>query len=96
MEPSCVGYYYPDHLPELGKTGQFPLCVVFQCVCVDNKLFHVTAGASVDEDEVIQSGDICSGDYVRVELDPEVFRAMHEGTEQAGWDDHMMEVCSLC
>ena len=50
------------------------------------------AGAPVDEDEVIQSGDIASGDYVKVELDLEVFRAMHEGSEQAGWDDHMMEV----
>ena len=50
------------------------------------------AGAPVDEDEVIQSGDIASGDYVKVELDLEVFRAMHEGSEQVGWDDHMMEV----
>ena len=49
-------------------------------------------GAPVDEDEVVQSGDISSGDYVKVELDPEVFRAMHEGNEETGWDDLMMEV----
>ena len=41
---------------------------------------------------MIHSGDISSGDYVMVELDPEVFRAMHEGSEQTGWDDRMMEV----
>ena len=52
------------------------------------------AGAPVGEDEVIQSWDISSGEFVKVELDPEVFRAMHEGSEQAGWDDHMMEVNS--
>ena len=51
-------------------------------------------GAPVDEDEVVQSGEISPGDYVKVELDPEVFRAMHEGSDQAGWDDHMMEVNS--
>ena len=49
-------------------------------------------GAPIDEDEVVHSGDISSGDYVKVELDPEVFRAMHEGSEQSGWDDHMLEV----
>ena len=54
------------------------------------------AGAPVDKDEVVQSGDISSGDYVKVELDPEVFRAMHEGNEETGWDDLMMEVqCRL-
>ena len=52
-------------------------------------------GAPADEDEVVQSHDISPGDYVKVELDPEVFRAMHEGSEQAGWDDHMMEVSGL-
>ena len=52
------------------------------------------AGAPVDEDEVVQSGDISSGDYVKVELDPEVFRAMHEGNKETGWDDLMMEVGS--
>ena len=51
-------------------------------------------GTPVDEDEVVQSGDISSGDYVKVELDPEVFRAMHEGNEETGWDDLMMEVGS--
>ena len=51
-------------------------------------------GAPVDEDEVVQSGEISPGDYVKVELDPEVFRAVHEGSDQAGWDDHMMEVSS--
>lgn len=51
-------------------------------------------GAPVDEDEVVQSGDISSGDYVKVELDPEVFKAMHEGNEEAGWDDLMLEVGS--
>ena len=55
-------------------------------------LYIAYTGAPVDEDEVVRSGDISSGDYVKVELDPEVFRAMHEGSEQAGWDDHMMEV----
>ena len=53
------------------------------------------AGAPVDEDEVIQSGDIASGDYVKVELDPEVFKAMHESNEEAGWDDLMMEVHNI-
>ena len=43
---------------------------------------------------MVQSGDISSGDYVKVELDPEVFRAMHEGNEETGWDDLMMEVGS--
>lgn len=52
------------------------------------------AGAPVGEDEMIKSWDISSGDFVKVELDPEVFRAMHEGSEQSGWDDHMMEVSS--
>ena len=50
------------------------------------------AGAPVGEDEMVHSWDISSGDFVKVELDPEVFRAMHEGSEQSGWDDHMMEV----
>ena len=54
--------------------------------------FH--SGAPVDEDEVVQSHNISPGDYVKVELDPEIFRAMHEGSEEAGWDDLMMEVRS--
>ena len=52
-------------------------------------------GAPADEDEVVQSHNISPGDYVKVELDPEVFRAMHEGSEEAGWDDLMMEVGGL-
>ena len=61
-------------------------------MCVSVVVYITYTGAPVDEDEVVRSGDISSGDYVKVELDPEVFRAMHEGSEQAGWDDHMMEV----
>ena len=57
-------------------------------------LVYYHTGEPVGEDEVVQSGDISSGDYVRVELDPEVFRAMHESNEEAGWDDLMMEVGS--
>ena len=53
---------------------------------------HFYLGAPADEDEVVQSHNISPGDYVKVELDPEVFRAMHEGSEDAGWDDLMMEV----
>ena len=49
-------------------------------------------GAPVDDDAVVQSHDISPGDYVKVELDPEIFRAMHEGSEKAGWNDHMLEV----
>ena len=60
------------------------------CVCV------CMSGAPVGEDEVVQTGDISSGDYVKVELDPEVFRAMHEGNEETGWDDLMMEVRLHC
>ena len=63
-------------------------CVLLVISCVPYP------GAPVDEDEVVQSGEISPGDYVKVELDPEVFRAMHEGNEETGWDDHMMEVGS--
>ena len=34
------------------------------------------------------------GDFVRAELDPEVFKAMHE--ESVGWSDQMMEVGFVC
>ena len=66
MEPSCVSYYYPDHLPDLGRLA-FPLPGA-QCSVTVSGVQH--AGAPVSEDEVIQSGDISSGDYVKVELDP--------------------------
>ena len=46
----------------------------------------------MDDDAVVQSHDISPGDYVKVELDPEIFKAMHEGSEKAGWDDLMLEV----
>lgn len=59
--------------------------VYVYCLCC-------VTGAPAEESEIIQSHDISPGDYVIVKLDPEVFRAMHEGSEQAGWDDHMMEV----
>ena len=58
-------------------------------VCTIHTIY---AGAPVDEDEVVQSHDISPGDYVKVELDPEIFKAMHEGSEQAGWNNLMTEV----
>ena len=89
VEPSCVSYYYPDHLPDLGMPSSLTSAAQPQCTLL---LFIPYAGAPVDEDEVVQSHDISPGDYVKVELDPEIFKAMHEGNEQAGWDDLMMEV----
>ena len=46
----------------------------------------------MEDDAVVQSHDISPGDYVKVELDPEIFKAMHEGSEKAGWIDLMLEV----
>ena len=53
----------------------------------------IDSGAPVEEDEMIQAHEISMGDYVKVELDPEVFRAMHASSEETGWDDLMMQVC---
>lgn len=45
------------------------------------------------QNENVQTHNIASGDFVRVELDPEVFRAMHE--EEYGWSNLMLAV-SAC
>lgn len=60
-------------------------------IVLPTRCYH--AGEPTDESEIVQSHDISPGDYVTVELDPEVFRAMHESNEETGWDDLMMQVC---
>ena len=50
----------------------------------------VHVGAPLEEDEATQAHSISAGDFVRIELDPEVFRAMHD--ELYGWSNLMLEV----
>ena len=99
VEPSCVSYYYPDYLPELGMSpSPCSHSYIHPSLTSSFTSFYTSshspfAGAPVDDDAVVQSHDISPGDYVKVELDPEIFKAMHEGIEEAGWDDLMIEVC---
>ena len=42
------------------------------------------------EDDTAQTHNISTGDFVGIELDPEVFRAMHE--DHYGWSNLMLDV----
>ena len=44
MEPSCVSYYYPDHLPDLGRLSPIVLYqgrVQRVSVCVTIVVWHI-------------------------------------------------------
>ena len=89
ITPSSGGMYYPNHLQLVG------MYTLWHGTCVHkSSLQYFAFICSAGEPPLpIDPQEFVVGDYVRVELDSDIFRLMQEG--HGGWNIFMNEV-SCC